>query len=85
MAEDREHVDDISEETRVMATQVRLRAAHALLGAGLAGLAADALATPQRDMSAGEIRDLAATAMEQAQQVSYLLGKLAGLEDGGEQ
>jgi len=68
-----------------MATAVRLRAAQALMGAGLAGLAADVLATPRREMSHEDIRALAAHAIEQSQQVSYLLGRLAGLMDDGDE
>ena len=62
-----------------MAVLARQRAADVLLDAGLPDLAADALQAPPRDMSPAEIRQLAASAIAQAQQVSYLLGKLAGL------
>jgi hypothetical protein len=85
MATDPERADEISADTRMIVAQARLRAAEALMGAGLAGLAADALRTPRADMSATEIRDLAVTALERAQQVSYLLGRLAGLAGDDEQ
>lgn len=47
----------------------------------LAGLAAHAIGRPDRDMTAAEIRALAADAIAQAQKVSYLLGRLAALLD----
>jgi hypothetical protein len=68
----------------MMAAQVQHRAARVLMGAGLMGLAADVLTAAGKDMSAEEIRCLAAEAMDNAQRVSYLLGKLAGLLDEGE-
>jgi hypothetical protein len=82
---DPERPDDISAETRMMIAQVRLRAATALMGAGLAGLAADVLRTPRADLSAEEIRALAVTALDRAEKVSYLLGRLAGLAGEDEQ
>lgn len=64
-----------------MAAAIRAKAATATLGPDLASLAADALAKSPSDMSVGEIRQLAADAITQAQLVSFLLGKLAGLLD----
>lgn len=69
----------ISEETQLMVFLARRRAADVLFSASLPGLAADALQVPAGDMTATEIRGLATSAIEQAQQVSYLLGKLAGM------
>jgi hypothetical protein len=71
--------DEISEETRLMAVQVRAMASRLPLGAELATLAADAMLSRGEHMSPAEIRHLGVTAARQAQQVSYLLGKLAGL------
>lgn len=79
MALDPGGTDDISPEARLMAALVRARAAQVPLGGDLAVLTADALLTPGRDMTADEIRRLGASAVEQARQISYLLGKLAGL------
>jgi hypothetical protein len=72
---------DISDESRAAAERVRERAAAMPTAADLAGLAADALTSPGSAMSPAEIRALAAEALTKAQQVSYLLGKLAGLLD----
>jgi len=64
-----------------MVAQVRQRAAQAPGPDELAGLLAAAGARP--DMSAAEIRELGRDTLVLAGQVSYLLGKLAGLlEDG---
>lgn len=68
---------DISDEARLMAAQVRERASHFPTAGELADMAIGA----QRDMSPDEIRALARAAVEQASQVSYLLGRLAGLLD----
>lgn len=74
--------DDISEESRLMAARVRERAGATVPSpADLAAMTADALGKPGTEMSAAEIRQLAADAIEQAQKVSYLLGQLAGLLD----
>lgn len=70
---------EISEETRALARQVRDRAAGMPDAADLADMTADALTSPRSQMSPDEIRRLAAEALTQAQQVAYLLGKLAGL------
>ena len=69
--------DDISDEARLMAAQVRERASHL----PTAGELADMTIGSGRDMSPDEIRALATAAIEQASQVSYLLGRLAGLLD----
>ncbi len=73
--------DAISHESRVLAGRVRARAASMLGPDMLAGLAAHAIGRPDRDMTAAEIRALAADAIAQAQKVSYLLGRLAALLD----
>jgi hypothetical protein len=74
---------EVSEETRLMADRVRQRAAHLPLGADLGRLAADALER-SGDMTAAEIRQLAADTITQAQEAAWLLGRLATLlEDGG--
>jgi hypothetical protein len=70
--------DDISDEARLMAARVRERAERLPTAAELAALT---MTAGGRDMSAAEIRQLGTDAIAQAQQVSYLLGKLAGLLD----
>lgn len=70
---------EISDETRALAREVRDRAARMPDAAGLADMTADALTCPRSQMSPDEIRRLAAEALTQAQQVAFLLGKLAGL------
>ena len=70
--------DEVSGEARLMAARVRERARTLPTAAELAGMAYDASG---RDMSPDEIRQLAIEAIEQAQKVSWLLGKLAGLLD----
>jgi hypothetical protein len=67
----------------MIAARVREQAARGPSPEELARIAADALGVQGRDMSAGEIRHLAVTALTQAQQVSYLLGKLAALLEEG--
>jgi hypothetical protein len=76
--------DEISEETLLVVAQVRTKAAQIPLGPGIASLTAEVLAVSApvpagEDMTPAEIRRLAASAIEQAQQVSFLLGRLAGL------
>lgn len=73
--------DDITEEARLMVARVRAAVTGVPLGGDLATLAVDALRAPGRDMTPEEIRHLAADAMDQANQISYLLGKLAGILD----
>jgi hypothetical protein len=66
-----------------MAERVRQRAARLPLGADLGRLAADALER-SGDMTAAEIRQLAADTITQAQEAAWLLGRLATLlGDGG--
>ncbi len=77
--------DGISRETRLMAARVRERAASLPTPERLAAMAAEALRTPGRDMSAEEIAALADRAIAQAQQVSYYLARLAVLLGEGEQ
>ena len=71
----------VSEETRLMAERILEQAATFPTPERLAAMAAEALRTPGRDMSAEEIRELAASAITQAQQVSYYLKRLAALLD----
>jgi hypothetical protein len=71
---------DVSEETRRMAEQAR-RAADDLPLSGVPRIATDALMARGVDMTPTEIRALAVRTLEMAQQVSYLLGKLAHLTD----
>lgn len=75
--------DDVSEETLTMVARIRERASHIPTAADLAEMT---MAAGAQDMSPAEIRQLATKAIDQAQQVSFLLGKLAGLlqEPGGE-
>jgi hypothetical protein len=74
---------EISEEARLLAERVRERAAAMPTAADLADMTADAL-TSRSEMSPAEIRRLAADALSKAQEVSFLLGRLAGiLGDGG--
>jgi hypothetical protein len=70
--------DQITEETRAMAAEARRRAGRAPTADELAGLlsaAGERTAGPVAD----EVRRLATAAISQAQQVSFLLGKLSGL------
>lgn len=76
--------DEISEETRLMAAQVRERAARMPSAQQLADMAAGVLGKQGKDMSPAEIRELVSVAIGQSQQMAFLLGKLAGL-DGGDQ
>jgi hypothetical protein len=72
--------DEISDEARALAARVRGRAAALPAAGDLAGMTADALTSPRsQTLSPDEIRQLAAEALTQAQQVAYLLGKLAVL------
>lgn len=71
--------DEISDETRMIAEQVRARAAAMPGPDGIAGLAVDVLTADRGDMTPDQIRRLAVEAISQAQRVSYLLGRLAGL------
>lgn len=74
--------DEISEETRRMVADIRRRAAASPGSAEIADLLT-LTAARGSEMSAEEIRALGRDTIAQAQQVSYLLGKLAGLlEDG---
>jgi hypothetical protein len=71
--------DDISEETRMLAERVRVRAAGMPGEGELAGMTAEALAAPRAQMTSAQVRALAAEALSQARQVSQLLGRLAEL------
>lgn len=70
--------NDISEETRMIAARIRERAAAAPSADDLAALLTSG-APASGDMSPAEIRRLAADAILRAQQISFLLGRLAGL------
>jgi hypothetical protein len=79
----RELDDDISDETRRMVARTRARAAASPTPGELADLLTAASVTRAPEMTAEQIRVLSRDTLAQAQQVSYLLGKLAGLlEDG---
>jgi hypothetical protein len=58
-----------------MAARARARAAHAPQASRIAQMAM----TPGADMTSDEIRQLATDAIDQAQQINYYLGLLAGL------
>jgi len=79
---ERDDHDRISERTRQMVTRVRQRAAQAPAPGELADLLTAAGAAP--DMSAAEIRELGRDTLVLAGQVSFLLGKLAGLLEEGD-
>jgi len=74
---------EVTEETRRKAEQIRERATHLPLGAELGRLAADALER-SGEMTAAEMRQLAADTITQAQEAAFLLGRLAGLLRDGE-
>jgi len=73
--------DDLPEDIRLMAAHVQAKAARMPGAEELAEGIAEALSAPREDMSPDDIRKLAANAIRQAQQVSFLLGKLATLLD----
>ena len=68
---------EISDEARRLAAQARARAASLPTAEDLA--ASLTALGHQADMTPEQIRALAAETISRAQQVSYLLGKLAGL------
>ena len=70
--------DEISDETRRMVAAIRERAAQSPGSAEIADLLTAAAARGS-EMSAGEIRALGRDTLVLADQVSFLLGKLAGL------
>lgn len=72
--------DEISEETRQMVAAIRRRAEESPGSAELADLLASAAARGT-EMTAEEIRALSRDTLAQARQISYLLGRLAGLLD----
>ena len=72
--------DEISDETRLMVARIRERAAQSPGSAELADLLTSAAARGT-EMTAEEIRALGRDTLELASQVSYLLGRLAGLLD----
>lgn len=70
--------DEISDETRRMVAAIRERAAQSPGSAEIADLLTAAAARGP-EMSAGEIRALGRDTLNLADQVSFLLGKLAAL------
>jgi hypothetical protein len=70
--------DEISDETRLMVARIRERVAASPGSAEIVDILTSA-AAKGTEMSAEEIRALAREALSHAEQVSYLLGKLAGL------
>lgn len=78
MTEERGAHDQISDETRQMVTRIRERAA-AYPGAPEIACLTAAAAARAPEMSAGEIRALGRETLVLATEVSFLLGKLAGL------
>ena len=72
--------DEISGGTREMVARIRERAARTP-GAAEIGALLTSAAAKGTEMTAEQIRALGADALRQAEQVSYLLGKLAGLLD----
>lgn len=78
----REGCDDhsgVSDETRMLAAQVRVRAAGAPTEEHIRALGVQALTSPGRDMTAEQIRTLTDHAVDQARQVGQLLTRLADL------
>ncbi len=73
----------VSGETRLMVTRIRERAARSPGSAEIADLLTSAAAKGS-EMTADEIRALGRDTLELASQVSYLLGRLAGLLDDDE-
>lgn len=76
--------DGISEETRQMLIRIRERAAASPGSPEIADLM-DAAAAVAGEMTAAEIRALGRDTLLLAGQVSFLLGKLAGLAGGEEE
>ena len=74
--------DEISEETRRMVARIRERAAASPGSAEIADLLTAAAARGSQ-MSAAEISTLSRDTLVLAGQVSFLLGKLAGLLEEG--
>jgi hypothetical protein len=72
---------EVSDETRRLAEEARRRAGDLPLSS-IPGIAADALTAGGEGMTPEQIRALAVNTLDQAQQVSYLLGRLATLLDG---
>ena len=68
-----------SEDTLMLVARVRHRAGEAPTVDQVTALAVEALSGSRGDLTAAEIRQLATQALHQAQQVSFLLGKLAGM------
>jgi hypothetical protein len=71
--------EDISEEARMLAVDALARARLAPDAGMIRGLERDALSAGRGEMSAADIRTLAATAADQAEQVSALMTRLAVL------
>lgn len=84
MSDDRRSADEVSEETRVLLASVRARAASAPGAADLADLIARAGERSGTGVTHEDVRRLGTEAIEKAREVSYLLGRLAGVAgDGG--
>jgi hypothetical protein len=71
--------DGVSEETMMLVARVRHRAGEAPSISQITALALDAVGNRGGDLSEGEIRQLAATALGKAQHITFLLGKLAAM------
>jgi hypothetical protein len=84
---DADREDDVTEETMMLVARVRHRAGEAPTVSQITALALDAASQePSSDLTAAEIRQIVATAAGKAQQLTFLLGKLAALvpEAGGD-
>lgn len=71
--------EDISPETRMLAADALARARSSPDAALIRGLERDALTGERGDMTPAEIRELAAEAVGQAQQIGLLMTRLADL------
>ena len=71
--------DDVSQETRMLVARARQQAAGLPDSSAIAGMAFTAIRGGNPDLTIREIHDLAVHAISQANQVSFLLGRLAGI------
>lgn len=71
--------DEISEETRLLAERVRLRAAGMPTESDLAGMTAEALSRKGGPMTTAQISAIAAEALEASRQLAERLAHLAEL------
>lgn len=74
--------DQISDETRMMAAEVRGRAGEMPTAAEISDLAADVLTAADDEMTQAQIRAIVREAHANSQRMTYLLGILAGRFDG---